>query len=367
MFHAAARAVAASDNPYDVERLRSHEVDAPDATVHPFPYTPAITAVLRPFSLLSLESAQRIWLLLSIVGVAVLVMLSMKVANVTSPWWAVGITLLMPVQFTLVSGQLEAFLAPAILYAWMLSRNDKNFVAGVIIGAAIVLKHAFAPFLLLFVIERRWGVLAGIAAGAAGMVVLSLPFTGIEVWQQWFAFTRGFGSSGASTGLDVSVPFNLSLVGVLSSLGVDPGIAIRVIAPTVFLAVVVILFLRFRPFAVSPLRPFATSLSMFGAIALLAPFCMPYFWPHHELYATAALIGLCATALEQNKSRGFKVILALVVVVQSAPGMLPHRIIQKLGVALQPEMLRIPASMLIVACIGFLLWSAFDQQRTHRT
>jgi len=107
-------------------------------------------------------------------------------------------------------------------------------------------------------------------------------------------------------------------------------------------------------------------LFLFGAMALLAPFCMPYFWPHHQLYAMPAFLGLAVIAWRSSKGKGVAVAGMLIVAIQTAPALLPHRILHKAGIMTNTYGLRLVSATLMAGCILLLMLSSLNYIRFDR-
>ena len=64
-------------------------------------------------------------------------------------------------------------------------RDRRDSMAGLLLGLAVILKTAGAPWLLVLAMMRRWRAL-GVAIATAGLVaVVTLPWTGLDTWRAY--------------------------------------------------------------------------------------------------------------------------------------------------------------------------------------
>lgn len=93
-----------------------------------------------------------------------------------------------PVVGELVLGNVHLVLLGLLTLAWLgIRRGDRlgEWVAGIAIGVAAIVKVFPALLLLWFVLTRRYRAAAGILLGAAAVALVTLTFTGIEPWLQY--------------------------------------------------------------------------------------------------------------------------------------------------------------------------------------
>jgi hypothetical protein len=93
-----------------------------------------------------------------------------------------------PVVGELVLGNVHLLLLGLLTLAWLgIRRGDERgeWLAGIAVGVAAVIKVFPVLLLLWFLLERRYRAAAGVVVGAAGVALLALPLTGIEPWLQY--------------------------------------------------------------------------------------------------------------------------------------------------------------------------------------
>jgi len=104
-------------------------------------------------------------------------------------WLLVGAAFAFPpVIGELVLGNVHLLLLGLLTLAWLgVRRGDSRgeWLAGVAVGLAAVIKVFPAVLVLWFLLTRRWRGASGAALGAAAAALLALPFTGIEPWLQY--------------------------------------------------------------------------------------------------------------------------------------------------------------------------------------
>jgi glycosyl transferase family 87 len=93
-----------------------------------------------------------------------------------------------PVVGELVLGNVHLVLLGLLTVAWLgIRRGDARgeWIAGLAVGVAAIIKVFPAVLLLWFLLQRRYRAAVGVVVGAAAIALLTLPFTGIEPWLQY--------------------------------------------------------------------------------------------------------------------------------------------------------------------------------------
>ena len=93
-----------------------------------------------------------------------------------------------PVVGELVLGNVHLVLLGLLTLAWLgIRRGDRQgeWIAGVAIGAAAIIKVFPGVLLLWFLLTRRYRAAAAMVVGAAVLALVTLPVTGIEPWLQY--------------------------------------------------------------------------------------------------------------------------------------------------------------------------------------
>jgi hypothetical protein len=96
-----------------------------------------------------------------------------------------------PVVGELVMGNVHLLLLGLLTLAWLGIRwGDRGsiggeWLAGIAVGVAAIIKVFPGLILLWFLLARRFRAAAGVMVGAATLALVTLPFTGIEPWLQF--------------------------------------------------------------------------------------------------------------------------------------------------------------------------------------
>jgi len=217
-YWAAAR-LADSGNPagaYDLALHRSVELGAiPLGGALPFAYPPCFLLLLAPFGLLSYPAAAADWVLLTFAAYCA----AMRRWAPAMPWLALSFP---PLLANVITGQ--AGLLTAALFAGGMALLPKRPVAGGLLLGLLIVKPQLGLILPLALLAgREWRGLAGAAASAAGLVLLSLLLFGWAPWQAWLG-NAGFIASIASEGL-AGWHRMASVYGALRLAGASAGLA----------------------------------------------------------------------------------------------------------------------------------------------
>lgn len=93
-----------------------------------------------------------------------------------------------PVVGELVLGNVHLVLLGLLTLAWLgIRRGDArgDWIAGLAVGVATIIKVFPVVLLLWFLLTRRYRAAAGVLVGAAVLALVTLPVTGIEPWLQY--------------------------------------------------------------------------------------------------------------------------------------------------------------------------------------
>jgi alpha-1,2-mannosyltransferase len=93
-----------------------------------------------------------------------------------------------PVVGELVLGNVHLVLLGLLTLAWLgIRRGDQRgeWIAGLAVGAAAIVKVFPGVLLVWFLLTRRYRAAAAVVIGAAALALVTLPLTGIEPWLQY--------------------------------------------------------------------------------------------------------------------------------------------------------------------------------------
>lgn len=209
-------------------------------TLYPNLNPPIFTLLFSPLGLLPYEASFWVWFLLS---------LAFGLSAVAAVWHAMGrpnhdamlaLALLLlcyfPTFASTLLGQTSLLVFMLVAGGWMLAREGRDRSGGVLLGLALAMKIFLGLFLVFFLAQRRWRLLAWMLASFAACWMLGLFALGPEAYGEyvrmlqsitwhssnWNAsaygfFTRIFGGSENVPLID-SQPLGLALYGCLSLL-----------------------------------------------------------------------------------------------------------------------------------------------------
>ena len=178
---------------YDQATLRQLSQTLPEATrfintQSTFSSAPLLPWVFAPLTIFPLEVAYVIWTLLSLVALVVAWRIAAPYAGLakfTLLLLAIG---LWPVMLTLYFGQPTLFTIACVAAAWWLCKQDRPFVAGLLLAFATFLKPQPVVFLpIALFVSGRFRLAGAWAIGCAilgGLTIVSLGPAGLAAWWQ---------------------------------------------------------------------------------------------------------------------------------------------------------------------------------------
>ena len=202
-------------NLYDAEYLGNLAAQADvEGTVYPYLYPPPLAFYMAPVAHLGPRSATTVWMLLLVVLGASIVFCSTRLcaargesrdpgADGLLPLWALLLLVLIPFDNNLMMGQVNivvlAFLTAALVQSLVYRRD---FLAGLLLAPAALIKVTPLGLLLFFGLNRRFKVLFGCAVG---VVVLGVPTMvtagGLQSWHHFLEFAGAMGYGKTVPGL----------------------------------------------------------------------------------------------------------------------------------------------------------------------
>jgi hypothetical protein len=192
----------------------------------------------------------------------------------------------------LVLGNVHLVLLGLFALAWLgIRRGDERgeWIAGIAVGIAAVIKVFPALLLLWFLLERRYRASAGVVVGAAVAALLALPFTGSEPWFQYPTVLANLSAPSDTT--DTLAP----TVWLAEAVGFTPA---RIAVTVLGLVVLAWSALRFRPGV--PALPAAWDLQAararsFAVAVAISVLVAPALYHHYlALLVLPLLLGLGA-------------------------------------------------------------------------
>ena len=183
--YTSSRALAAGKNPYDDSDLRATWLEA----THNKPdnanaldlalYPPTTYLLLSPLALMDWAQVRWAWLLINLIGVAVLIVtLTRYGPGKLSPWNAACATAFIlgfgPIHTAIAKGQMTVVVTAILALAIVAEERNAVVLAATLIGVAASLKPQIAiPVVVLYLVQRRWKALAVVAAVTAGLLCIA--------------------------------------------------------------------------------------------------------------------------------------------------------------------------------------------------
>ena len=192
-FYAAARMVASGDASrlYDVSAQQQYQAQYTGRIGVLFNHPPFEALLYLPVALRSYAAAYFLWTVLGTCLVAASMLLLNRAATIFSDS---GVLIMLafifaPVTLDFFQGQDAAVLL--LIYALFYSklRRDETFWAGVVLALGLIKPHLVLPcFLIVAIARRNWNFVAGFAAGAAALALVSVAVFGPHVFVAYHRF-----------------------------------------------------------------------------------------------------------------------------------------------------------------------------------
>lgn len=168
LYLAAGADFLAGQSPYTTVALHAYPADLSDL---PFLYAPPTLPLFGLLSALPFPIVAVLW----VAGSTAAVLLSLRLFGLSWRWAAVSL-LWFPIEQSLFTGNVAA--PSLLLLAWAVA-------APVILPLGALLKPQNAIVALWLIRQRDWRPLARGVAALAAVVVVTLPLTGLSLWNEW--------------------------------------------------------------------------------------------------------------------------------------------------------------------------------------
>jgi hypothetical protein len=228
--------------PYDGPAFAKLALERFDLKAGAFAYPPQIAPLALALGALPFRAAQVLMTALNLGSLAALTALALRMtphaqaAGMSRKTATITIILLAilignPFATHVVwMGQTSLFAAAAALGAWYMTRQNRNTLAGVLLGLSTIKPQLVVLLVFWFLLNRRWHILAVGALTAFLCALWPTLITGFEAtWLQWFTSLSAYQSNTvAATGFQHVFGLRSALIGM----GLEP----RNLAPLVLLA-----------------------------------------------------------------------------------------------------------------------------------
>ena len=278
----------------------------PERGVLPFLY-PAYSALLFvPLSLLSWRAAYILFFVINLF----LLWLSARLMQGSLPqlselWAPLPIVLFFcffPAAEALMQGQTSILLLALYCAAFASLQKDRPVRAGICIGLAILKMQTALPVLLLFLLWRRWRVVAGFLAGAAAALVVSLSVTGYPAFLQYWRslFLMAASSSGVTSQFSIAPAMMPNLFGLATLVSGGAAWSSRLAAAA---SLLIVLWIASRPWSLPAALVAGLLLSRYlgvhDLVLLLLPISLAlnHFFGHPGQFRARAVAVVAAVLL----------------------------------------------------------------------
>ena len=193
------------DQVYDEQSLTDLQrqiVPHPVGALGYMPYLnpPFVAVLLAPLEWVDVNDARLIWMIINVlVMIGVGWVLTRSVRNRWLRVLFVGlIASSYPVFQNLIQGQLSIIITALSLLGIYFAEKQRWFTSGLCLSILAV-KPQLALFVgIALLIFRQWDIIKGILAGVGAVVLITLPFTGIKLYQTYASFSAHVGESHVS-------------------------------------------------------------------------------------------------------------------------------------------------------------------------
>ena len=163
---------------------------------HPLPYNhPAYELLLfLPLVALSFSSAYYTWMCLN-VGILFLIAAVLskgfEITLLSNPGFIFSAALaFLPVCVCLLQGQDSLLLVFIYSATYLAMKKRRDFAAGLLLSLGLFKFTLVLPFVIPFLVQRYWKLLAGFVLGAGSLAVVSLAITGVTGSLEYIALMR---------------------------------------------------------------------------------------------------------------------------------------------------------------------------------
>ncbi len=161
-------------------------------SIHGFTNLPVVAYLFAPLALLSEDLAAAVFAALGVASVVAAWLLIARLAGLegTRRWLLLFLFCASgPLLYSLRLGNTTHMLLLVLALALYLLRSRRSFAAGVLLGAAAIIKLPLLLFGAWFLLRRDWRAAAGFGAVCAGAGLLSVALFGWHLHERWLEDT----------------------------------------------------------------------------------------------------------------------------------------------------------------------------------
>jgi hypothetical protein len=297
------RAFSEGYNPYTPEgRARADLAFSVSAIGHP----PSSVLFLVPLATaVDLDTARLVVGWLSAFLVLAELMLLLRALGCPAPnvnaWLAFGFVLSLPLfRYHVSVGQMSAAIGFLVFASWAAARRGEDVLAGISLGAACMLKFFPGLLVLLFLLWRRWRIVAAALAVYIAAVVVTAVRFGLSSWLIFFANERNI------AGKFIGSIQNQSVFGIVTRLFRPTcqsagGLVPEALVIATLVGVVLIAAASWRATRVRSEEGRDAAFATFTVLALVTP---QWTWEHYDvIYIVPVALMVASLAREWRDGR----------------------------------------------------------------
>lgn len=153
-----------------------------------FNYPAATVLLYWPVAFLPLNAAFLVWTAVSMAITMIAVWILARSIGIADPWWPMLLSMgLYPLQWSLVSGQVDSVVLLAFVLALAAMTSGRPLAAGFALALALIKFHLVLPFVFVLLLRKQWRMLLGFVGGSTMFIGLCAAISGAE---QFTAYPR---------------------------------------------------------------------------------------------------------------------------------------------------------------------------------
>ncbi|MDB5077256.1 MAG: hypothetical protein JWO42_3435, partial [Chloroflexi bacterium] len=160
----------------------------------PYVYPPPLALVMRPLTALDPQRALMLWDLLNVTLQGVMFVLVVRLSNARTFFQLCLVAAIygfFPLNMDLGNGQIDLFITVVGLLSFLFYRSGRLRLAGLLVGAAILIKPTIAVLLLFFAVRRAWRLVLWCCGAVGAGVVVSAMAVGLPVLWEYRTVATG--------------------------------------------------------------------------------------------------------------------------------------------------------------------------------
>lgn len=153
---------------------------------------PFVAVLLTPLGFFNFDAARMVWLL---INASLALLIVGTIVKEIDGWkkylcWALLVGIF-PIYQALIEGQQSIVILGASLMGLILIEKGKYWTGGFFLSALVIKPQLAAPLLVGLLIFRRWKIALGMAIGSMALILLTLPFVGIQSYVIYVQYLFG--------------------------------------------------------------------------------------------------------------------------------------------------------------------------------